>query len=168
MFTLYKVSVFLHIFIAMFWIGGMTYTAFILVPSFRDKILNPNRGHFFAVMGKKFSNATWVLFLVLIVTGVFQLWYKWIGKDIERLLDPEFWDSHFGTTLAYKLVVFAMVIIISAIHDFWLGPKAATLIHKAPDSPATKKFRKYTTKFGRFNFLLGLIILFLAITLIRG
>lgn len=168
MFILYKISVFLHIFIAMFWIGGMAYTAFVLVPTFRDKLLNPVRGHFFAVMGKRFSNISWVLFIFLIITGSYQLWYRWIGQDFSTLLDPDFWHSHFGHTFAIKLITFSFVMIISGLHDFWLGPKAAELIENNPKSIKTQKFRKITSFAGRINFSLGLLILYLAITLVRG
>lgn len=166
MFIVYKTSVFLHILSAIFWIGGMLFTAIVLVPASHHKLLKGKRGSLFTIVGKKFSRLSWVFFAVLIVTGYIQLWTR--GYTIDYLLTDEFWETSFGTTLGIKLTLFSLVLIISGLHDFWLGPKAARLIDEQPESSKTKKFRKVTSWIGRLNLLLGLLILYCAITLVRG
>lgn len=166
LFWIYKISVFIHLLSAIFWIGGMLFTVMVLVPTMRHRAFSSQKGRFFAVMGKRFSKISWLLFAVLLLTGLTQLWAR--GLYFDKLWDVEFWESHFGTILAYKLILFSIVLIISGAHDFWLGPKAAYLIHKKPESLRTRKYRKFTGWVGRINLLLGLIILFLAISLVRG
>jgi len=73
----------------------------------------------------------------------------------------------FGGYLLLKLLVFGMVLIISGIHDFYAGPKAAELMDKQPNHPHTKRMRKISSWLGRLNLLLGLTILYYAIRLSR-
>lgn len=163
---IYKTAVYLHITSAIFWIGGMLFTAAVLVPASRHKILAPKRGLLFTVIGTKFSRISWVLFGVLLITGYIQLWARGFTFDI--LMSTGFWQAGFGATLHTKLHLFAIVLIISGLHDFWLGPKAARLIDEHPGEPKTQRFRKMTRWAGRLNLLLGLLILYFAITLVRG
>lgn len=166
MFTLYKISVFIHILSAMFWLGGILFTAGVLVPTFRHKILDPHRGLFFTEMGKRFSNISWVLFSILIITGVFQVIYR--GFSVADWGTSAFWNTHFGQTLKFKLIAFVIMLIVSGLHDFWLGPKTTELMNKEPFSVTTKKYRKITGWAGRINLILGLIIIYFALTLVRG
>lgn len=166
MFIIYKASVYIHIASAIFWIGGMLFTAAVLVPASRHKLLANKRGSLFTIAGKKFSRISWTLFAVLIITGGIQLWAR--GFTIDFLMSSTFWESSFGTTLGIKLALFAIALMISGIHDFWLGPKAAELMDVQPESKKTSRYQKFTSWVGRLNLLLGLLILYFAITLVRG
>lgn len=165
MFYIYKASVFIHILSAMFWIGGMLFTVAVLVPITRNKVLKPTKTTFYAIM-KRFSRLSWILFPILILTGGIQLWAR--GYTLHHLMSNTFWESHFGTTLAFKLTTFALVLIISGLHDFWLGPKATLLMDEKPQDPRTQKIRKVASWIGRLNLLFALLILYFAVTLVRG
>jgi hypothetical protein len=41
--------------------------------------------------------------------------------------------------------------ILSGIHDFWLGPKAAWLMDAEPESKTTLRFRKASSWVGRIT-----------------
>jgi len=164
--TLYHLSVFIHILSAIFWIGGMLFTAAVLVPASRHQLLSNKKGQFFALIGKKFSRISWVLFLVLIITGITNLLGR--GYTLSDLATSTFWNSHFGSMLFIKLHLVGFVLILSGIHDFYAGPKAAQLMDSQPDAPRTKTFRKISSWIGRINLMLGLIILYYAIRLVRG
>lgn len=163
---LYKLSVYIHILSAMFWLGGMLFTVFVLVPISRNSFISENRGVFFAIMGKRFSSISWLLFVILTITGYIQLLKR--GFGYQSLVSSEFWSTHFGGTLALKLIFFTIMIIISFLHDFWLGPKASILMSTQPELKQTKLYQKSTRYIGRLNLLLGMIILFYAISLVRG
>ena len=163
---MYHLSVFIHILSAIFWIGGMLFTAAVLVPASRHKILQNKKGAFFALVGKKFSRISWALFLILIITGITNLLAR--GYTVANLTSAAFWNSHFGGTLSIKLQLFAAVLILSGIHDFYAGPKAADLMDSQPESTKTKRVRKLSSWLGRINLILGLAILYYAMQLIRG
>lgn len=163
---MYHLSVFVHITSAIFWIGGMLFTAGVLVPATRHKLLKNKKGEFFTLVGKKFSRISWVLFIVLIVTGITNLLTR--GYSVVQLLTGSFWLEIFDGNLFIKLLIFALVLIISGIHDFYAGPKAAELMDEQPDHPQTKRMRKISSWLGRLNLLLGLAILYYAMRLLRG
>lgn len=163
---MYYISVYIHILSAIFWIGGMMFTVAVLVPVSRDKLLVQRRGRFFKIIGERFSRISWILFLILGVTGLTNLVGR--GIPLKSLLNASFWESGFGSHLFIKLHLFAGVLILSGVHDFYAGPKAAELIDKEPESPRAKRMRKASSWIGRINFMLGLAILYYAIRLTRG
>lgn len=162
---MYTWSVFLHLIFVSFWIGGMLFTAAVLVPATRKKLAS-QKGLLFTELGTRFSRLSWILFPLLIITGITALLGR--GFSVDDLLSSQFWGSTYGSTLMGKLHFFGLVLVISGIHDFWLGPKAAKLMVTEPDSVRTNRFRKATSWVGRINLILGLAILFYAVTLVRG
>lgn len=163
---MYHLSVFIHILAAIFWIGGMLFTVAVLVPASRHKLLKNKKGAFFTLIGKKFSRISWVLFITLIITGITNLLAR--GYTFPSLMTAGFWNSYLGSNLFIKLHLFAAVLIISGVHDFYAGPKAAQLMDEQPDSTKTKRMRKLSSWLGRINLFLGLGILYYAMRLLRG
>lgn len=163
---MYYLSLYVHILSAIFWIGGMLFTVAVLVPVSRHKIIEPNRGTFFKIIGEKFSRISWLLFLILIITGITNLTTR--GFELSLFLDPNFWQTGFGYYLGIKLMIFGIVLIISGLHDFYFGPKAAQLINSDPGSPQTQTFRKISSWLGRMNLLFGLMIVYYAMRVVRG
>jgi copper resistance protein D len=161
---MYIWSVFIHLIIFAFWIGGMLFTAAVLVPATRKRLAE-HRGLLFMELGTRFSRLTWVLFPLLIITGITALYGK--GYDTDFLMSAEFWRSGYGRGIMGKLHLFGLVLIISGVHDFWLGPKAARLMETDPDNPNTARLRKASSWVGRINLLLGLAILYYATALVR-
>lgn len=162
---MYIWSVFLHLIFVTFWLGGMLFTAAVLVPATRKKLAS-QRGLLFTELGTRFSRLSWILFPLLIITGITALLGR--GFSVDQLLSSQFWGSSYGSRLMGKLHIFGLVLIISGIHDFWLGPKAAKLMDEEPDTIRTKRYRKATSWVGRINLLLGLGILYFAVTMVRG
>jgi uncharacterized membrane protein len=163
---MYYFSVYIHILSAVFWIGGMLFTAAVLVPATRHKLLKNKKGAFFTLIGKKFSRISWILFIVLIITGITNLLTR--GYIVDQLLTTGFWMEVFGGNLFIKLHLLAAVLIVSGIHDFYAGPKAAKLMDEQPGSDATIRMRKLSSWLGRLNLLLGLAVLYYAMRLLRG
>jgi copper resistance protein D len=162
---MYHWAVFFHLILITFWLGGMLFTVGVLVPATRKK-LRSLRGLLFTELGTRFSRISWVLFPFIILTGILALLGR--GFSTETLLSAGFWQSSYGSILTIKLILFGIVLLISSLHDFWLGPKAAELIQHEPDHPKTGKYRKASSWGGRINLLLGLLILYYAVSLVRG
>lgn len=161
---MYFWSAFIHIIIACFWIGGMLFTAAILVPATRKK-LAAQRGLLFTELGTRFSRLSWLLFPILFITGITALLGR--GFSIQDLISIAFWKSEYGSTLFNKLIAFSLMLIVAAIHDFWLGPKAAELMENDSDSETANRYRKASSWGGRINLILGLTILYFAVSLVR-
>ncbi len=164
--AVYHLSVFLHLLAAMIWLGGMLFLAIIIVPVVRKPEYLQFSGKLFHQTGLKFRTVGWICLVLFLVTGLFNLYFR--TRDVEVLFSSQFWEGLFGAALLLKLVIFSIIVLMSAVHDFYIGPKATELWQQNPDSPEAKKLRKSASWFGRLNLLLGLIVVYLAIGMVRG
>jgi hypothetical protein len=60
------------------------------------------------------------------------------------------------------------VLLVSAVHDFSLGPRATVAIAKDPTSAEAERFRRRASVLGRLNALLALALVALGVILVRG
>jgi copper resistance protein D len=161
----YTWAVFFHLIFVAFWLGGILFTAAVLVPATRKKLIQ-QKGILFSELGTRFSRISWVIFPLLIFTGYIALLGR--GFSTEDIFSAGFWETHYGSRLMIKLHLFALVLIVSGVHDFWLGPKAANMMEESPGTAKTERMRKASSWAGRLNMILGLAILFYAVGLVRG
>jgi uncharacterized membrane protein len=167
---MYQWVVFLHILAAIIWIGGMFFLARVLVPALRVES-QQFRSALLGATGVRFRAVGWVCLVTLVVTGVFNLRNRGFGWS--TVLSAEiFRDTGvFGHILAGKLLLVAVVLAVSAYHDFRLGPatiEAARSRDAGGDSAPAEALRRRTSMMGRLNALLALVIVFLAVALVRG
>lgn len=162
---LYFLSVYLHILSAMVWIGGMIFLGLVLVPVVRKPLLRSRAAELIKWTGERFRYVGWVTISILIITGIFNVVFRfgWHG-----LFSNELWGSRFGRILSVKLICVGIILLLSAIHDFYIGPRATEILERSPDSPEAGKIRRQASLFGRVNLLLSLVVVFLAIMLVRG
>ena len=162
---MYYTIVTIHVLAALFWLGGMFFLAVIGAPLLRSVEPPALRQRLFREMGMRFRLAGWVAITILVVTGVLNLhyrgWLRWDGV----WNSGAFWHSGVGYALACKLIAVTAMIIVSAIHDFILGPAAG---RQTPGSPRAIAFRRHASHLARLNALLGVIIVIAAVRLARG
>jgi putative copper export protein len=164
--TLYVISVFIHILSATVWVGGMFFLILVLIPVLRKPEL---QGFFPAVFyqaGVRFRLVGWVSLILLIITGTINLACR--GYGFSDLLTGRIFDGSFGRVLLQKLIIVGLVLLISIVHDFWIGPRASEIIREDPLSPRGKSFRRAAVMLGRLNFILALLVVLLAVLLVRG
>lgn len=162
---LYVFSVWLHILAASVWLGGMIFFAAVIVPAMRNDSLREKMGALVHELGVRFRTVGWTCLVLLLVTGLFNLHYRGM---LDQLLEASFWGTSFGHLLGIKLVLFAIILAISGVHDFFVGPRASELLERDPNDPRAERMRKAASRFGRANLLLGLAAVALAVTLVRG
>jgi len=162
---LYLASVWLHIVAATTWVGGMLFLTLVVVPWLRG----PGRATGIALLrdtGRRFRSIAWICFGVILVTGLFNLSMR--GVSFASLLDANWRASPFGQAVLLKLGLFALVLLLSGLHDFVLGPRAARSLEDEPGSAATLGMRRRASWMGRLNLLLGLALILLGVTIVRG
>lgn len=162
----YHISLFIHIISAMFWMGGMLFFVAIIIPVSRRKVYAGFRGDLVNRIGRRFSRYSWVVFGLLIITGITNLLTK--GFSAGDLVSAAFWQSGYGSTLHSKLHFFLLMLVLSAVHDFYLGPKATRLMSEEPEAARTARLRKAAGWIGRINLVLGFLIIYYALSLGRG
>jgi putative copper export protein len=158
---LYLLSVWLHVVAAAAWVGSLVFVAAVLVPVLRrgDDL---TRGRVLRAAGPAMRALGWTAFGLLLVTGIGNLAGRgFLPSDVAGRL----WWGPFGRALAWKLGLFLVVLALSAVHDFRLGPRAAAA---GPGSPEAARLRRAASWLGRLNLLLALAILVFAVMLVRG
>lgn len=165
MHSLYLVSVWLHILAATAWLGGMLFLVLVVVPWLRGGD-RANAAALLRETGVRFRTVGWVCFAVLVVTGTFNLWAR--GVRSSDFLKAEWLVSPFGQALILKLTLFVVVLLLSFVHDFYVGPRATDAISRAQASPEAKRLRRYASLLGRVNVLLALGLVALGVILVRG
>jgi len=163
--ALYELSVWLHILAMTVWLGGMFFLVLVVVPWLRtgDRM---NAAALIQETGERFRTVGWVALLLAFATGVFNLWRRGVG--LSDLLRPAWRASPMGRAVLWKLALFTSVLLVSAVHDFNLGPRATNAMQLAPDSPRAQGLRRTARWMGRVNMLLGLALVALGVILVRG
>lgn len=161
----YYVNVTIHVLAAMLWLGGMFFLGIVGAPVLRAIEPPPLRQRLFQELGTRFRRTGWYAIVVLVVTGVLNLyfrgWLHWNGV----LNSGAFWRTAVGHALAAKLVAVVLMISISAIHDFIHGPRAG---RATPGSAEAIALRKQAAMLARLNAFVGIIVVIAAVRLARG
>jgi putative copper export protein len=165
MHTLYLISVWIHVLAATAWVGGMLFLVLVVVPWLR-RGGRVDAAIFLRETGRRFRNVGWACFGLLLVTGTFNLWVR--GVRLADFTRVEWLSSPFGLTVLLKLGVFVLILTMSSVHDFSLGPQATLAIGRDPRSPEAEALRRRASLLGRVNLLLALIVVALGVMLVRG
>jgi putative copper export protein len=165
MHALYLVSVWLHILAATVWIGGMAFLVLVVVPWLRSGN-RASAGTFLRETGERFRNVGWTCFGIVLVTGSFNLWIR--GVRLSDFGRSAWLSSAFGQTVLLKLGTFAVVLVVSTVHDFSVGPRASRAIARDPQSPEAHSLRRRASLLGRLNVVLALVLVAAGVMLVRG
>ena len=137
---------FLHVLAAITWIGGMLFVALVLVPVVRAQADPALRARLFHEVGVRFRAVGWAALLVLLATGLINLWLR-----------PYLFTL---TRFQWKLGLVIVALGLSALHDFVLGPRAGL-------PGADPRLRVWASWLARVNVLVVLIVVILGLAL-RG
>lgn len=165
---LYLTSVWIHVLAATLWIGGLFFIVLVVVPWLRSggRAGSVDAGAFLRETGERFRAVGWICFGLVLVTGTFNLWVR--GVRLEHLVDPGWWTSGFGSAVGLKLLAFVVVIVVSLIHDFRVGPAATAALREDPRSPEAAALRRQASLLGRLNGVLALVLVALGVVIVRG
>jgi putative copper resistance protein D len=161
---IYYANVTIHVLAALLWLGGMFFLAAVGAPVLRAVEPPALRADLFRQIGEQFRLVGWTAIAVLLVTGVVNLHFRGL-LNAELWGSREFWRTSLGTALAWKLASVAIMVGISAVHDFITGPAASRL--KA-GSPEALRARRLASWLARINAVVGIVLVIAAVRLARG
>ncbi len=164
--TLYLLSLWLHILAAAVWVGGMIFLALVLVPALHRPAYRSTAQRLIHETGLRFRFVGWTALALLLLSGTLNLAFRGYTRD--DLWTGRLWQGPFGRTLAVKLILVALILAVTALHDFVIGPRASARLMEDPDSPEARHLRRRASWIGRLNLLLSLLVLALAVALVRG
>ncbi|MCA9591435.1 MAG: CopD family protein, partial [Myxococcales bacterium] len=119
----------------------------------------------FGVLGTRFRAVGWTALVLLVVTGLFNVTHR--GYSLGDLFTGRAFVGHWGGALAMKLAFVTVIFALSAVHDFWLGPKATRLAREGAPAAERESARKLASVLGRVTFTFALGVVAIAITLVR-
>jgi uncharacterized membrane protein len=149
----------LHVLAAVAWVGGMIFLTLVVVPVERG-VQDPRlRYDLVNKIGIRFKYLGWGSIIILIITGLYNALQKISSWD--ALV-----STGYGKTLLIKVTFVAVMISLSLLHDFYLGPKLVQ-VGKVRKNQVTNLAR-FLTILARSNLLIGLLVILLAVSLRRG
>lgn len=161
---MYQFLVFLHVISAITWLGGMLFLVMVMVPLARR-----DASFGFSALrsaAEKFVRIAWAAKIVLAGSGLYLAWQYW-GVRPETFFTG---DSHFIDYLQRKTGLFVIVIVLSLMHDFWLGPRMIERLEaaRASDSPPPRGLGRLFVQWqARINLLLVVWIVAFAVWMTR-
>jgi uncharacterized membrane protein len=162
--ALYFAVVTVHVLAALLWLGGMFFLAAVGAPVLRAVEPPELRASLFRTLGERFRAVGWISIAVLVATGVTILGLRGL-LHTEVLLDREFWTTGFGMALAWKVSAVLVIIGLSLVHDFFVGPAASRAV---PGSAEAGILRRRAAWLARMAALVGLVLVVAAVRLARG
>jgi len=152
--NLYLFCVWLHILAVTAWVGGMFFLALILLPVLRRQGATAP-GQFLQMAAGRLRALGWVCLVTLGITGFAQLGFRGMAWNANLLIQA-------------KVLLFFGIVGLSAVHDFWLGPKAGAAMASQPGIPSTLRLRRIALAMGRVTGLLALLMMALGVFIVRG
>jgi len=153
---------------AITWVGGMLFIALVLVPLTRASRDDP-RGASRLLTGavRRFRIVGWVALLVLIGSGM------WVLTERGITMNEVFGGSgYLFETLRVKILLVGVLLILSGLHDFLLGPALSDRIQKlgaaAMSDTEVRRQRVLISWIARVNLLIALAIVACGVVLVRG
>jgi putative copper export protein len=145
---------FLHLLAATVWVGGSLAIPLVITPVIRAK-LPPEKGiEMIAAMGARFRPFGWSALLVLGLTGARRAMLALGGQWSAMNATP------YGRALRAKILLFVVLVMIQAVHDFVLGPRLRKMARDS--SPDLLRMRKLTIGLASGGLLITLVIVYVA------
>jgi uncharacterized membrane protein len=152
--------VWLRILAAVTWIGGSLFLSLALVPALKDESFSAQRGALFRTVAGRFRKMVWASIVLLVVTGI-----PLLSRQVDSLLEPSGWPF----ILKMKLLLVALLVGMTALHDFWMGPKVGRWMRVPQESRTQSEpwMIRLAPWIARLGLALALAVLLLAVALVR-
>lgn len=148
----YLALVTLHLLAVVVWLGGMLFLGLVITPALRDRP-PAERAILLHVVGRRFLKIAWAALAILLVTGP----ALWAFRGF--VLTP---------AMSAKLALVAVILLLSLLHDFLLGPRLVAQLQKGGEGKETLRLRHRVALLARLNVLLAIAVVILGVALRRG
>lgn len=158
---IYRVALTIHVLSAVVWVGGVLFVGMVAVPvakKYRPRL----RRQLLDQVGRRFRTVGWTALSLLLLTGGVLAWH-W-GARWSTVLDLSFFQHGHTRTLGYKLLGVLGMVVVTAVHDFWLGPRATS---EDRTDAQRERDRKLASILGRITGALAILVVILAIFVAR-
>jgi len=165
---MYQICVWIHILMAITWVGGLIYTAAVVVPLAvrREPV---ERQRMLRMFGRRFRWIGWGAVAVAIVTGLGNLTLRYSPIKIGQLFNGEAFqvgkvDEFTAIWLPWKLFLVALMILLMAFHDI-TSMRAA---RKYQGDPEAAPGNRAGSAAAALATLVALAVIYVSVRLVRG
>lgn len=161
MMSLYSIAVTVHVLAAITWVGGVLFMGMVALPSAR-RFDEATHRQVTSVVGLRFRAVGWSCLALLVLTGAYMA-HAW-GATWTNVFNLTFFDSTHTRLLGYKLLAVAVMLVVSGVHDWYIGPRAT---RAQPHTAQAERLRRAAKWLGMVTGLLVLVIAVLAVFVAR-
>ncbi len=157
----------LHVIAAVIWVGGNLILAMVIVPHFKQHLPPVQRIQLLTQIGKRFEPIVWGCVGVLFFTGIINLFF---AVDLTTSTPLAF---AFMRTLLIKIGLFFVLMMLTALHGMFFGPRLAAAIETLDPNleelpPEVDKLRSRMAMVSSLMGVVSLLILLAAVALRMG
>ncbi len=150
-----------HVVVVAAWFGSMIFLALVIVPAARRSGLREAVSQLITQATPRLRALGGTALSLLVLTGTLMVLRR-------AYPGPEaLFGSAFGTVLIAKLSLVALILLLSALHDFVLGPRVARLGRENAESADHIRQRRWLVHLARLTAVLVLAVVFLGVWLTR-
>lgn len=165
---MYQLAAYMHLMAAIIWLGGILFLALVLVPLTRGMREPPGFSvRILTAAAIRFRVIAWTALFILVGTGIWLLLER--GVQPLEVVTGRGW---FLETLRLKAALVGLILILSAIHDFAVGPRLARELEVQRETSmgqaAVLRSRRLVSWLARINVGLALVVPVLSVVLVRG
>jgi uncharacterized membrane protein len=165
---LYQLVSYVHLLAAITWVGGTLFLFMVLVPVIRKAQDPPGASvRILSAAARRFRVVAWVALATLVGTGIWILVER--GLSAEEIMTGQ---SRYFDLLRLKMALVVLIIMLSALHDFVLGPRLARALEATRRGPTGQtegsRARKTVSYLARVSVVLALVVVALGVFLLRG
>ncbi len=142
-----------HLMAAVTWIGGMLFMTLVLGPLLPG-LSQQFRGELTRAVGERLKIVGWVAIALLVLTGILNL--ALMGISPGALL-----QTPWGRLFLVKMGLVVVMVVLSALHDFVLGPRLVETM----GNPTPSSLRQTVIWLARVNLAVGLLVFLAAVRL---
>jgi uncharacterized membrane protein len=148
----YFILLTLHLLAVVVWIGGMLFLGLVLTPALRSRPPD-ERASLLRAVGRRFLKVAWSALGAMLVTGPL----LWVERGLE--VTP---------VLGVKLILVGVILLLSVLHDFVLGPRLMERLREGGQDEAAVRLRRRVVLLARLNVLCAVAVLILGLAISRG
>ncbi len=158
---MYSVAVTVHVLAAITWVGGVLFMGMVALPAARG-LDESTRALVTSRVGLRFRTVGWSCLTLLVLTGAYMA-HAW-GATWNNVLDLTFFHTARTRLLGYKLMAVATMLVVSGVHDWYIGPRASGV---EPGTAQAERLRRAAKWLGMVTGILVLVIAVLAVFVAR-
>jgi uncharacterized membrane protein len=145
----------LHILAATIWVGPQFFLFIAAVPAVRTIEDARQRAQVMRVITTRFGYLGWGALAVLVITGIGNMYEQDIDLDV-------LFDRNWGTIFQVKMTLLIVVVLLTAVHSFVIGPRMLRMQESVADEAQLASMRRVSMMISGSILLLSLGILFCA------